>query len=90
MVINSTSISVYWDPPPLDDQNGVITGYTMNITHVNKIVVSIVINGTSFVASNLQEYEMYSFEVAAMTVIGVGPFSDIISDRTLQDGQFCL
>lgn len=29
---NSTSISVSWDPPPLDEQNGIIQQYTVELT----------------------------------------------------------
>ena len=92
IVINSTSISVSWNPPPLPDQNGDIIGYQLMITKQNKsnssgYVVNIT-NVTSYVAINLQEFEVYSFEIAAMTVIGLGPFSDAITNQTLEDGKY--
>ena len=91
-VINSTSISVSWNPPPLPDQNGDIIGYQLIITNQNKnnfsgYVVNIT-NVTSYVAINLQEFEVYSFEIAAMTVIGLGPFSNAITNQTLEDSKY--
>ena len=90
MVINSTSISVYWNPPPFLDQNGDIIGYQLMITNQNRtnsstFVVNVT-NTTSYVAINLQEFEVYNFEIAAMTVIGLGPFSDAVSNQTFEDG----
>jgi len=89
MVINSTSISVYWDPPPLDDQNGVITGYTVIITNINRTSISMTISvtNTSYTAINLEEFEVYHIQVAAMTAIGLGPFSDVIRSQTFEDGK---
>ena len=89
MVINSTSISVYWDPPPFDDQNGVITSYTINITNINRtnISMSIIITNTSYTVIDLEEFEVYDIQVAAMTAVGLGPFSDIIRSQTFEDGM---
>ena len=87
MVISSTSISVFWDPPPFNDQNGVITGYQVNIIYQNTTIVSIITINTSIVANNLQEFEEYVIEVAAMTSVGLGPFSDPVSSQTFEDGE---
>ena len=89
MVINSTAISVSWYPPPFLDQNGDITGYQLMITNQNRtnssaMVVSV--TNTSYVAIMLQEFEVYSIEIAAQTAIGLGPFSDRVSDQTFEDG----
>ena len=94
MVINSTSISVSWNPPPFLDQNGDIIGYQLMITNQNRtnsstFVVNVT-NTTSYVAINLQEFEVYNFEIAAMTVIGLGPFSDAVSNQTFEDGKYTL
>ena len=92
IVINSTSISASWNPPPLPDQNGDIIGYQLVITNQNKsnssgYVVNIA-NTTTYVAINLQEFEVYSFEIAAITLIGLGPFSDVVTNQTLEDGKY--
>jgi len=83
------SISVLWDAPPFLDQNGVITGYQVTITNVNRTNVSTVVNviGTSHMALNLQEFEAYDIEVAAMTAVGLGPFSDAVRNQTLEDSK---
>ena len=92
MVINSTSISVYWNPPPFLDQNGDIIGYQLMITNQNRtnsstFVVNVT-NTTSYVAINLQEFEVYSFKIAAVNIVGLGPFSDVNSNQTFEDGLY--
>ena len=59
----------------------------MIITNQYTTVASAVINSTSFVVNSLQEFQEYSVEVAAMTAVGLGPFSNPIGDRTLEDGE---
>ncbi|XP_016897412.1 roundabout homolog 2-like isoform X2 [Cynoglossus semilaevis] len=72
---NSTSISVSWDPPPLDEQNGIIQQYTIwcsaNETRfqVNKSVDATI---RSVVVGGLQTGVQYHVEVAAGTSAGVG------------------
>ncbi|XP_037605221.1 roundabout homolog 2-like isoform X3 [Sebastes umbrosus] len=72
---NSTSISVSWDPPPSDQQNGIIQEYKIwclaNETrfHVNKSVDATI---RSVVVGGLQTGVQYHVEVAAGTSAGVG------------------
>ncbi|XP_072302616.1 roundabout homolog 2-like isoform X1 [Eucyclogobius newberryi] len=72
---NSTSISVSWDPPPSDEQNGIIQEYKIwclaNETrfHVNKSVDATI---RSVVLAGLQTGVQYHVEVAAGTNAGVG------------------
>ncbi|CAG5877958.1 unnamed protein product [Menidia menidia] len=72
---NSTSISVSWDPPPSDQQNGIIQEYKIwclaNNTrfHVNKSVDATI---RSVVVGGLQTGVQYRVEVAAGTSAGVG------------------
>ncbi|KAJ0004339.1 hypothetical protein NQD34_010553 [Periophthalmus magnuspinnatus] len=72
---NSTSISVSWDPPPSDEQNGIIQEYKIwclaNETrfHVNKSVDATI---RSVVLGGLQSGVQYRVEVAAGTSAGVG------------------
>lgn len=90
-VINSTVILIFWNPPPLVNQNGIITSYQVMITNLNKTnssAITINTNTTSYVAMGLQINTLYNFEVAAMTIIGLGPFSDPVSSQTFEDGQF--
>ncbi|XP_075876403.1 roundabout homolog 2-like [Nelusetta ayraudi] len=72
---NSTSISVSWDPPPSDQQNGIIQEYKIwclaNETryHINKSVDATI---RSVVVGGLQAGVQYRVEVAASTSAGVG------------------
>uniref|UniRef100_A0A8C5HX77 Roundabout homolog 2-like n=1 Tax=Gouania willdenowi TaxID=441366 RepID=A0A8C5HX77_GOUWI len=72
---NSTSISVSWDPPLSDEQNGIIQEYKIwclaNETrfHVNKSVDATI---RSVVVGGLQTGVQYRVEVAAGTSAGVG------------------
>ncbi|XP_057676121.1 roundabout homolog 2-like isoform X2 [Corythoichthys intestinalis] len=72
---NSTSISVSWDPPPSDEQNGIIQEYKIwclaNETqfNVNKSVDATI---RSVVVGGLQAGVQYRVEVAARTSAGVG------------------
>ena len=90
VVISSTAISVSWYPPPILDQNGNIIGYQLMITNQNRtnssaIVVNVT-NVTSYTATMLEEFEVYSFEVAAETTVGLGPFSDAVIIKIFEDG----
>uniref|UniRef100_H3ATM3 Roundabout guidance receptor 3 n=1 Tax=Latimeria chalumnae TaxID=7897 RepID=H3ATM3_LATCH len=72
---NSTSISVSWEPPPAEEQNGIIQEYRIwclgNETrfHVNKTV-----DGTvhSTIVRGLLSGITYHIEVAAATSAGIG------------------
>uniref|UniRef100_A0A3B3SB02 Roundabout, axon guidance receptor, homolog 2 (Drosophila) n=1 Tax=Paramormyrops kingsleyae TaxID=1676925 RepID=A0A3B3SB02_9TELE len=76
---NSTSISISWDPPPVDHQNGIIQEYKIwclgNETrfHVNKTVDAAI---RSVVVAGLQAGVLYRVEVAASTSAGVGVKSE--------------
>ncbi|KAM9812513.1 roundabout homolog 2 isoform 8-T8 [Syngnathus typhle] len=88
---NSTSISISWDPPPPDHQNGIIQEYKIwclaNETrfHVNKTVDAAI---RSVVVGGLQVGVVYRVEVAASTSAGVGVKSEpqsIIIGKASQD-----
>ncbi|XP_031719305.1 roundabout homolog 2 isoform X8 [Anarrhichthys ocellatus] len=76
---NSTSISISWDPPAPDHQNGIIQEYKIwclgNETrfHVNKTVDAAI---RSVVVGGLQVGVVYRVEVAASTSAGVGVKSE--------------
>ena len=87
-VISSTAIMIIWSPPPLIYQNGFISGYHITITDVSGINSTATTPHTNYTAVGLQIYTLYNFEVAAATAIGLGPFSDPVSDQTFEDGKF--
>ncbi|XP_074048881.1 LOW QUALITY PROTEIN: roundabout homolog 2 [Macrotis lagotis] len=76
---NSTSISVSWDPPPPDHQNGIIQEYKIwclgNETrfHINKTVDASI---RSVVIGGLFPGIQYQVEVAASNNAGIGVKSD--------------
>nr|XP_045003633.1 roundabout homolog 2 isoform X3 [Jaculus jaculus] len=76
---NSTSISVSWDPPPPDHQNGIIQEYKIwclgNETrfHINKTVDASI---RSVIIGGLFPGIQYRVEVAASTSAGVGVKSE--------------
>ena len=73
--LNSTTVFVTWEPLPLHEANGVITGYTVNVsvtetqTHSQHIVST-----TELTLSTLHPYYTYTIIVSATTV-KQGPFS---------------
>ncbi|TMS14085.1 Roundabout-like protein 2 [Larimichthys crocea] len=79
---NSTSISVSWDPPPTDQQNGIIQEYKIwclaNETrfHVNKSVDATI---RSVVVGGLQAGVQYRVEVAAGTSCRGAELRDIMT-----------
>ena len=86
-MLSSRSVQLSWDPPPVTDQNGIISGYT--------VVTSSSDDGESFynisaymnmTVNSLSPYTTYAFSVAASTAAGRGPFSAKILVQTLQEG----
>ena len=87
---SSTSILVIWDEVPADQQNGVITGYT--ITHQSQTEhdngnVQVNASVLQMELTNLKEYVNYNITVFASTAIGDGPPSNAIFITTDQDSK---
>ncbi len=90
---SSTSVLVSWEPPPLRDQNGVITSYRLNFTSDEEFASggSLDVNttpDTMMVVDGLEEFVKYDFVVAAVTSEGTGPFSGATNATTLQAGTY--
>ena len=86
--ITSTSISIRWFPPPIDQQNGVIRHYIVSIEEV-ATATSITLNTTdvSVTLENLHPNYEYLFNIAAVT-IGAGP-SNYGNFKLLEDSKAC-
>ncbi|XP_020610394.1 Down syndrome cell adhesion molecule-like isoform X2 [Orbicella faveolata] len=86
---SSTSILVMWDKVPSDQQNGIITGYTITYhsqTENDKGNVLAGPDDRQKELANLKEWVNYNITVFASTVKGAGPASDpVIVVRTDQD-----
>ena len=87
--MSSTGISLFWDPPPADAQNGIITRYMISITDVETgRSFSLFSATTSVNVTSLHPYYTYNFTIAAVTIVGDGPYTTSITIVTLQDGKF--
>lgn len=88
--VNSMYIELSWKFPELENRNGVIRYFVVNITNFQNNEMSL-FNSTStlFLAYDLHPYSTYFLSIAAVT-ISMGPFSKEISVTTLQDGMFQL
>ena len=87
---SSTSILVEWDEVPADQQNGIITGYTITYhSQTENDNGNVQVNGSvgQTDLKNLKEYVNYSITVFASTVKGNGPASDPLVVITDQDSK---
>lgn len=83
------SIFISWNPPATEDQNGVITGYTVNVTSLRSEETQqfFLMAAQNLSVDSLTPHTTYSCKVAAHTAIGAGPFSQEILVQTLQTGE---
>ncbi|KAI6660982.1 Phosphatidylinositol phosphatase PTPRQ-like [Oopsacas minuta] len=88
-VLSANIISVTWGHPISIEQNGVITEYTLTYRGVERDTASreiILLSNepyfTSYVITQLDEHTTYDIDVAASTMIGIGPIASI---RTITD-----
>ena len=86
--ISSTAITLFWSPPPADMQNGIIAKYAINITEVETDrSFSLFSSTTSVNVTSLHPYYTYNCTIAAVTSIGAGPYTNVITVLTFQDGK---
>uniref|UniRef100_A0A8C5CAZ1 protein-tyrosine-phosphatase n=1 Tax=Gadus morhua TaxID=8049 RepID=A0A8C5CAZ1_GADMO len=88
---SSTSIVVVWGPPPIEDQNGIITKYTVHYwtpdgedttTHDSSDIPP---ENPTYLLENLEKWTEYSVTVTAHTDVGAGPESLPRLVRTEED-----
>ena len=95
---SSTSISVSWDMIPPIDQNGIIVLYevlyqpleTFNgtIGPMTETVTMLNMTVTPKVTlTGLQEFVEYNISIRAFTVVGPSPYSEVVLQRTFEDGK---
>ena len=88
-------MSVTWDPPPIYDQNGVITSYTLTYKGVERDTLLFtkvidVVGGISYIEPELiglEEHTTYILTLRANTVIGDGPTTSL-EVLTQQNGKY--
>lgn len=87
-VLSSSSVYLQWDVPPPEHQNGIITGYFINVTALETgtaIHMSTANNNVTF--ESLQPFTTYFCIVAARTSAGKGPYTTAVIVQTLEDGK---
>ena len=85
--VTSSSITVQWNRVRCIDRNSEITGYTVRHGQTGSTTVNESVSGTSnsdrmFTASGLLPRTNYTFEVAAVSSEGTGPFSTGATNET--------
>ncbi len=86
-----TSISVTWTAIECIDRNGEITGYEVEFQRVDGTATTDgQVVGQTFNASGLRPFTTYTFQVRGVNSAGRGPFTDAITIRTDEDGEFAV
>ncbi len=83
---SSTAIRFSWSPPLPIEVNGKIRYYVVEVIerHTGKSWIFFAVNSVTFIGS-LHPYYLYDCVVAAHT-IGTGPYSEIVTIRTDEQG----
>ncbi|XP_048761303.2 protein sidekick-2-like isoform X2 [Ostrea edulis] len=84
---NATALNVFWDPPPLDTQNGKLSGYKMiywKSDTPSEIGTPTVVPEKEMVINGLENYSKYTVRVLAYNTAGDGPYSPPLFGRTKQ------
>ena len=84
--IISRSITVTWDTIECIECNGIITGYTVVFQEQGGANVPGNTVDRTFSATELTPFTNYTFQVAGVNDIGTGPFTDIITITTDEEG----
>ena len=78
-----------WEEVLEIEENGIIISYEIQFEPLEftSVLMTDTINTTnlSAVITGLQEYVEYNISVRAYTIIGPGPYSDPVTERTLED-----
>ena len=74
------------------DQNGIIILYEVQYEALmtfggELMTMAMNTSSTSIVLGGLQEYVEYNITVRAYTIVGPGPFSPGVDNRTFEDGK---
>ena len=84
----SRSITLQWDPPPIEDQNGIIVLYQIDVIEVESgMLFQYIFSGTFIFIPNLHPYYTYQWVVSASTTVGYGPDTEPSIVTTPEDGK---
>ena len=86
--ITSSSFHLEWEPPPVNERNGVIQYYLVTIDQVeNATSFTLIVNTTQIVVRNLLPYYTYQVTIAAVTTPGTGPWSNLLTVTLPEAGE---
>ena len=90
MVLSSTEILVTWERILPIDENGEIISYEVEYVPLETFDMEISTNTSNMTSLNitltdLEEDVEYNISVRAFTSAGPGPYSDTVTNRTLED-----
>ena len=90
--VNSTSVTISWNPPALENQNGVITGYVINLTLTvgSGDISQYSSSSDNITVGSLHPFTTYDFTVAAQTSVGTGPYTTSSTVMTPEDGIYSI
>ena len=84
-VTSHEEVFISWMEPNNEDQNGIITGYVINVTRSDTgVIIQRTSTTTNLYLDILEPFTTYACQVASMTVAGLGPFSISVSFLTDQ------
>ena len=78
-----------WDSPSTLQRNGIITGYLVHTVAESGRQANYSVERTHYNMTAVP-YTSYNVLVAAKTVNGTGPFGEMATMRTLEDGMYNL
>ena len=76
-----------WTQISCIERNGPITNYTVEFQEVGGALIPGVVMNRTFTASGLTPYTNYTFRVAGVNDNGTGPFSNVTSILTEEEGN---
>ncbi|XP_035794752.1 netrin receptor DCC-like isoform X1 [Anopheles albimanus] len=84
---SSTSITIRWEPPPVEERNGQITGYKIKYRKNKKAlqVETTPANVRYYILKDLEKMSAYQVKIAAMTINGTGPFTEWHHSETYEN-----
>ena len=83
----SESITLSWEPPVDEQQNGIIINYVVRVAVEGGTATYFNSTTTYIVIASLRPYTTYEYSIAAETSAGMGPFSSINTIRTDEAGE---
>ena len=91
MAQSPTQVMLSWLPPRRVDINGDLQYYAVRVTEVETSRQWTFYSVNTFITvGGLHPYFNYSCQVAAHTVIGSGPFTDLFYVQTQETGMYTM